>query len=169
STAPRSAGRATAPPRPCWRTSSPNTASPRGSRLGQPRVPLGVLGRIVRVQVDEAPLDLPVADFEHVAPPAGRPLGYPGPPGAVAVLAVAGALADHHVARDHPVEVGVVVDDGGQGGADVTEHLADVLLAVRQPPLGEVDLRVLGEQVEDAAAGRGDAAVVERLQVLERD
>src|SRR5690348_9894075 len=92
---------------------------------GEPGIALGVLGRVVRIQVDETPLDLPVADLEHVAPPAGRPLGHPGPPGAVAVLAVAGALAYHHVARDHPVEVGVVVDDGGEGGADVAEHLAD--------------------------------------------
>ena len=38
-----------------------------------------------------------------------------------------------------------------------------------QPPLREVHLRVVGEQVEDAAARRRDAAVVERLQVLERD
>jgi hypothetical protein len=85
------------------------------------------------------------------------------------VLAVAGALAYHHVTRDHPVEVGVVVEDRGDRAADIAEQLADVLLTVRQPPLGEVDLRILGEQIQDAAAGRGDAAVVEGLQVLERN
>src|SRR5947209_7898789 len=136
---------------------------------GEPRVALGVLGRVVRIQVDEAPLDQPVADLEHVAPPARRPFRHPGPPRAVPVPAVAGALAHHHVARDHPVEMGVVVDNRGERGAHVAEHLADGLLAVGQAPLGEVDLRVLGEQVQDAAASRGDAAVVERLQVLQRD
>ena len=46
---------------------------------------------------------------------------------------------------------------------------ADLLLAGRQPPLREEHLRVVGEQVEDAAAGRRDALVVERLEIFERD
>ena len=56
-----------------------------------------------------------------------------------------------------------------QRAADVAEHLADLLAAVGDAPLREHDLRVVGEQVEDAPAGRGDAAVVERLEVLQRD
>jgi hypothetical protein len=53
--------------------------------------------------------------------------------------------------------------------ADIGEALSDGLLAVGQAPLGKVDLGVVGEEVEDAGPGRGDAAVVEGLQVLERD
>src|SRR5262249_412312 len=53
--------------------------------------------------------------------------------------------------------------------ADLAEELADLLLSVRQPPFREVDLRVVGEEVEDAAASGRDAAVVECLQVFEGD
>ena len=70
-------------------------SSPRASASDGQR---GVLGRVVRVEVDEAALDLPVADLEDVAPPARRPLRYPSPPGAVLMLAMAGALADDDVA-----------------------------------------------------------------------
>src|SRR5690606_9901694 len=52
--------------------------------------------------------------------------------------------------------------------AHVAEELADLVLAGRQAPLGEVDLRVAGEQVQDAAAVRGHAPVVEGLEVLDR-
>src|SRR5580704_2015406 len=147
---------------------SPGSRHQHAQRLGEPRVPLGVFARVVGVEVDEAALDLPVADLEDVAPSAGTPLGDPGPPGAVTVLAVAGALAYHHVGREHPVEVGVMVDDQGDRAADVGEQLADGLLAGRESPLGEVDLRVVGEQIQDAAAVRGDTTVVEGLQVLQR-
>src|SRR5580693_5348684 len=44
-----------------------------GFRL-EPRIPGRVLRAVVGVEVDEAALDLPVADFEDVAPAAGRPL-----------------------------------------------------------------------------------------------
>src|ERR1700729_4073226 len=78
----------------------------------QPRVARRVLAGVVGVQVDEAALDLPVADLEHVAPPARAPVGDAGAPGPVLVLAVAGALAHDGVrAREDPVEVGVVVAD----------------------------------------------------------
>ena len=36
-----------------------------------------------------------------------------------------------------------------QRRADVAEQLADVLLAVGEAPLREIDLRVVGEQIED--------------------
>jgi hypothetical protein len=41
-----------------------------------------------------------------------------------------------------------VVTDGHDRGADFGEQLTDLLLAVGQPPLGEVDLRIVGEEVE---------------------
>src|SRR5215469_2302313 len=139
-------------------------------RGGQPGVALGVLGRVIGVEVDEAPLDLPVANLEDVAPAPGAPLRHAGPPWAVLVLAVARALARHEVAAgEDPVEVRVMVRDGLDRLADVAEELADLLLAVRQPPLREVDLRVVGEKVEDAAASGREAAVVECLQVFEGD
>src|SRR6266700_1407491 len=72
-------------------------------------------------------------------------------------------------AGEDPVEVRVVVRDRLDRRAYIAEELADLRLAVRESPLREVDLRVFGEEVEDAAAGRGDAAVVERLQVLQGD
>src|SRR5438132_1748145 len=62
-----------------------------------------------------------------------------------------------------------MMDDRGDRAADVGKQLADALLARRQSPLGEVDLRIVGEQVQDAAAGRCDTTIVERLQVLKRD
>jgi hypothetical protein len=68
------------------------------------------------------------------------------------VLAVAGPLHGEHVAAgEDPVEQLVVVLDGLEGAADVAEHLADLLPALGHPPLGEVDLGVVGEQVQDAA------------------
>src|SRR5689334_7352452 len=145
-----------------------NFSGRRCRLLLQPRIAAGVLAGVIRIEIDEAALDLPVADLEHVAPPAGAGLGHPGPPRAVAVLAVAGALADDHVARDHPVEVRVVVRDRLERAADVAEEPADLVAAVGDSPLGEVHLRIDGEQVEDAAAGRGRPAVVERLEVLQR-
>src|SRR5450759_4584859 len=84
----------------------------RGPQLAavQPAIAGGVLARVVRAAIDEAPLDLPVADLEYVTPAAGRRLGNAGPPRAVLVLPVAGPLADEHVsAREDPVEVGVAV------------------------------------------------------------
>jgi hypothetical protein len=47
--------------------------------------------------------------------------------------------------------------------------VADLLLAARQPPRGEHDLGVLGEEIQDAAAGGGGPGVVEGLEVLEGD
>src|SRR4028119_2070922 len=53
--------------------------------------------------------------------------------------------------------------------AEVCDRLPDLPLPGGHPPLREHHLRVLGEQVEDAAPGRGDPAVVEGLEVLEGD
>ena len=52
---------------------------------------------------------------------------------------------------------------------DVAEHPADLVSPRGDAPLREVDLGVVGEQLEDAAARVGHAGVVEGLQVLERD
>src|SRR3954453_2914194 len=145
------------------------TVAPGGT-LGQPRVALRVLAGVVGIEVDEAALDLEVADLEYVAPASRGPVRHAGAPRAVAGLAVARALRDDRVgAGEDPVEVGVVVADRLQRRADVAEQLSDLLLAVGEAPLGEVDLRVFGEEVQDAVAGRSDASVVERLEVLERD
>src|SRR4051812_22049640 len=102
--------------RPTWRHRHRGTLDRLGAKMiirrRQPRVSGGVLAGVVRVEVDEDPLDLPVTDLEHVAPAPGTPLRYTGPPGPVLVLSVTGALADHDVAAgEDPVEVGVVVLD----------------------------------------------------------
>src|SRR5205807_922161 len=79
---------------------------------GEPRIARRVLAGVVGIEVDEAAVDLPVADLEHVTPPPCAPLGHPGTPRPVAMLAVAGPLAhDHVAAREDPVEVRVVVTD----------------------------------------------------------
>src|SRR5580765_4836854 len=136
----------------------------------EPRVAVSVPAGIVGIEVDEAAMDLPIADLEHVAPAAGAPLGNARTPGAVVVLAVARAFADQDVAaREHPVEVREVVLDRLQRGAHIAEQLADPVAASGHAPLRKVDLRVAREQVEDRAAAGGYPAVVERLQVLERD
>src|SRR5262245_34143337 len=160
----RPASRPPTPPGPSTATRAGGSGS---ATLGEPGVARGVLAGVVGVEVDEAALDLPVADLEHVAPAAGAVLGVPGPPGPVLVLAVAGPLHGQHVAAgEDPVELVVVVLDGLEGAADVAEHLADLLPAVGNAPLGEVDLGVVGEQVEDAAPVLGHPGPVERLQVL---
>src|SRR4051812_3961292 len=140
------------------------------SSLSQPGVAGGVLAGVVRVEVDEAALDEEVADLEHVAPPPSAPLRHSGPPRPVLVLAVRRPLGHDRVAAgEDPVEVGVVVADRLQLRPDLPEHLPDLLAAVGDPPLRERHLGVGGEQLEDVVAGRRDAAVVERLQVLQRD
>ena len=72
------------------------------------------------------------------------------------MLAMAGPLADDDVAaREDPVERSIMVDNAFQRAADISEQATDRLPAVGQPPFGEIDRRVLGEEVEDAAAVRG--------------
>ncbi|HYZ56312.1 MAG TPA: hypothetical protein VE733_22815 [Streptosporangiaceae bacterium] len=60
------------------------------------RVPSGVVG----IEVDEYPLNQPVADLEYVAPPSGAPFRDAGAPWPVAVLTVAGSLGDDDVAPE---------------------------------------------------------------------
>jgi hypothetical protein len=61
------------------------------------------------------------------------------------------------------------VEDVPDAAAKVSEQLLNLRLAGRQPPLREKDLRIVGEQIEDAAARRGHPFVVEGFQVLQRD
>jgi hypothetical protein len=84
------------------------------------------------------------------------------------MLAETGAFTDQRVgAGEDPVEVCVVVGDRLQTAAQVREHLANLFTTGGQPPLREQNLRVVGEQVENAAAGGGDAAVIEGLEVFQ--
>src|SRR3978361_1526019 len=146
-------------------TSSIPGARSRPSTLWQPGIAGGIPAGVVRVEVDEAALDQKVADLEDVAPSARSPLGDAGPPGAVLVLAVAGVLRDDEGRPgEDPGELRVVVLDRGQRAADVGEQLPDLIFAARQPPLGEHDLGVLGEEIQDAAAGGGCPGVVEGLE-----
>lgn len=70
--------------------------------------------------------------------------------------AMASPLADDDVgAREDPVERSIMVGNAFKRAANIREQAADRLPAVGQPPFGEIDLRVLGEEVEDAAAVRG--------------
>src|ERR1700712_3841812 len=122
------------------------------SSVFDPRISGGVLARIVRVEVDEAALDQPVADLEHIAPAAGAPLGHPGAPRPIGMLAVARSPADQQVAgREDPVEALEVMGDGLAPAAEVPEHLADLLTTLGDAPLGKVDLRIGGKKIEDRA------------------
>jgi hypothetical protein len=86
------------------------------------------------------------------------------------VLAMARPLAhDEIAAREYPVEVRVVMDDGLQVAAEIAEHLADLRLAVGQALFWEMDLCVLREEIEDCATGRSHSTIVERLQIFECD
>src|ERR1700674_2931416 len=60
----------------------------------QPGVPGRVLAGVVRIEVDETPLDLPVPDLEDVAPTSGAPVGYSRAPRAVLMFAVTCPLRD---------------------------------------------------------------------------
>jgi hypothetical protein len=116
--------------------------------------------------LDEQCLELPDALDLQPTPNAGHccpddaarspPFGHAGPPGAVLVPAMASPLADDDVgAREDPVERSIMVGNAFKRAANIREQAADRLPAVGQPPFGEIDLRVLGEEVEDAAAARG--------------
>src|SRR4029079_15321127 len=53
--------------------------------------------------------------------------------------------------------------------ADVAEHLPDLLLAVGNSPFRGVDLRVVGEQIQDAAPVPGFSCPVEGFQIVDDD
>src|SRR5579863_7800637 len=96
--------------------------------LVQPGVTRGVLAGVVRIEIDEATLDLPIADFEDVAPAAREMLGRIGAPWPVLMFAVARALRDNQVlAREDPIEVREVMDDRFDRSADVAEQFADLV------------------------------------------
>ena len=85
-----------------------------------PGIAGGVLAGVVGVEIDEAALDLPVADLEHVAPAAGAPFRHAGAPRPVLVLAMAGAFADDDVAAgEDPVEV---ANSGGRSTSACRRH-----------------------------------------------
>jgi hypothetical protein len=60
------------------------------------------------------------------------------------------------------------VQDLPDACAEVGEELADLLLPRRQAPLRKEHLRIVGKQVENAAAAGRHAFVVERLEILQR-
>src|SRR5215467_12144201 len=89
-------------------------ASSKYQSLAQ--IALGDLAGIVGIEIDEAALDLPVADLEHVAP---APAPCSGAPWTVAMLAVACPFARQDVAAtEDPIEVGVVVHDRFERAAE---------------------------------------------------
>src|SRR3954470_18690589 len=105
--------------------------APFTSLPSEPRVARRVAARVVRIEIDEAALDLEVADLEHVAPAARGPVRHARTPRAVLVLAVGGALGDDRVAAtEDPVEGRVVVPDRLDRRAHVAEQLADLFRAV---------------------------------------
>jgi hypothetical protein len=100
----------------------------------QPRVPGGVPPGVVRVEVDEAALDLPIADLECMAPAARGPLGYACPPrpvpapGAIAFLLVQRSELGRSARPDHRAVRGR--RRRACGGRD-TRQLADAAAAAR--------------------------------------
>src|SRR5580658_2510251 len=88
----------------------------------EPRITGRIFPRIVWIKVDEAALYLPIANLEDVAPAAGAVLGSTGAPLSIAMLAFAGAFAhDKVAAREDVVVLRIVVQDGFQRAADISE------------------------------------------------
>src|SRR5579864_6910551 len=114
----------------------------RGSALlFEPWIAGGILCGIVRIQVDEAALDQPVANLEHVAPSARGPFRAAGAPGPIHMFAMARSFAHHQVAAGKdPVEMGEVVSDRFDGSAYFAEQFANLVLSRRQAPLGKINL-----------------------------
>ena len=70
---------------------------PRALFLVEPGIVRRVFARVVGVEIDEAPVDVPIADFEHVAPATGSVLRNVGTPRPIAVLAVTRPLTGDEV------------------------------------------------------------------------
>ena len=86
------------------------------------------------------------------------------------MFAVACAFGDQEIlAREDPVEVRIVVHDRLNRAADVGEKFSDLLGAPRNAPFREIELGVFREEVHDAAAVRCHPAVVERLEIFNRN
>ena len=62
-----------------------------------------------------------------------------------------------------------MVRDGFDSGAHIAEEFPDLFRTPGHAPLREVDLCVGREQVENGAATRRDAAIVETLQIFDYD
>ncbi len=96
--------------------------------LLDPRVTVGVLPAVIRIEVNEDTANLPVADLKDVAPTTGAPLGHTRAPLPTVVFSVAGAFADDVVAaRKYPVEIGIMVSDKI---LSKTNTISEVLLSV---------------------------------------
>ena len=65
--------------------------------LVEPGIARRVFARIVGVEIDEAPVDLPISDFEDVAPTTGCVLRNVGTPRPIAVHAVTRPLTNDEV------------------------------------------------------------------------
>ena len=63
----------------------------------EPGIARRIFARVVGVQIDEAAVDLPISDFEDIAPATGPVLWNVGTPGPIAVLAVTRPLTDNEV------------------------------------------------------------------------
>jgi len=60
---------------------------------------------------------------------------------------------------------GYLVLDGVERPADIAEHLADLFFTRRNAPFREIDLRVVGKEIEDARPVGVLAATVEGLEM----
>jgi len=65
--------------------------------LVEPGIARRIFARVVGVEIDEAPVDLPITDFEDVAPATGSVLWNVSTPRPIAVLAVTRPLTDDEV------------------------------------------------------------------------
>src|SRR5215469_13872561 len=114
----------------------------------QPWVPARVLTRVVRVEVDEHPLDFPISDLKNVAPSSSTPLRDASPPRAILMFSVARAFTHQEIAPGkNPIKMGIVVLDRFNGFTYITKQLANLFLSNCQPPLWKKHLGVVSEKI----------------------